>query len=265
MKVFISADIEGITGVTDWNETELDNGESGAACEQMTAEVAAACEGALAAGASEVWVKDSHDTARNISAGGLPQQTRLIRGWSGHPYVTLQELDKTFGAVMLIGYHSGACFGSSPLEHSYSGTIWTITLNGLNVSEFLVDAYTCAYVGVPLVLLSGDKGICEEAKRVIPAVHTVAVKEGRGGSTINQHPQWSTEHIKEEAAKALQDAAALKPADLPGHFSLQVRYRRQAMAYKQSYFPGVKLLDPLTVGLETDDYFDVLRYLLFGV
>jgi len=78
MKIFISADIEGITGVTDWDETEL-KGYSAAACAQMTAEVAAACEGAIQAGASEVWVKDSHDTGRNINAAGLPEQARLER------------------------------------------------------------------------------------------------------------------------------------------------------------------------------------------
>ncbi|HQL39886.1 MAG TPA: M55 family metallopeptidase, partial [Anaerolineaceae bacterium] len=80
MKIFISADIEGVTGVTDWSETELGQSAWEAAREQMTAEVAAACEGAMAAGAQEIWIKDSHDSARNLIADRLPQCAKLIRG-----------------------------------------------------------------------------------------------------------------------------------------------------------------------------------------
>src|SRR5512135_3300506 len=104
MKIFLSADIEGITGVTHWDETELSHEENAAAREQMTAEVAAACEGALEAGATEIWVKDSHDTGRNLIAARLPPEARLIRGWSGHPFQTLTQLDHTFQAVLLVGY-----------------------------------------------------------------------------------------------------------------------------------------------------------------
>ncbi len=65
MKVYISADIEGVTGVTTWDEAELHKPDHGIAQEQMTAEVRAACEGALNAGATEIWVKDAHDSGRN--------------------------------------------------------------------------------------------------------------------------------------------------------------------------------------------------------
>ena len=74
MKIYISADIEGVTGVTHWDETDLGKGESSLFREQMTAEVVAACEGALQAGATEIWVKDAHDSARNIIASRLPHE-----------------------------------------------------------------------------------------------------------------------------------------------------------------------------------------------
>src|SRR5512142_1232397 len=106
MKVYISADIEGITGTTHWDETEKKHADYAEFREQMTAEVVAACEGALAAGASEIWVKDAHDSARNIIAGRLPREARLLRGWSGHPYLMMDQLDKTFQACLMIGYHS---------------------------------------------------------------------------------------------------------------------------------------------------------------
>ncbi|MBE0697596.1 MAG: M55 family metallopeptidase, partial [Anaerolineaceae bacterium] len=87
MKVYLSADIEGITGTTHWDETELNKPDYAEFREQMTAEVAAACEGALNAGATEIWVKDAHGSARNLIASKLPRETHLLRGWSGHPYM----------------------------------------------------------------------------------------------------------------------------------------------------------------------------------
>ena len=117
MKVYISADIEGITGTTHWDETDKAKADYTEFRQQMTAEVAAACEGALKAGVNEIWVKDAHDSARNIIAAQLPPETRLNRGWSGHPYFMMDRLDSTFQAVVMIGYHSRAGSGASPLAH----------------------------------------------------------------------------------------------------------------------------------------------------
>jgi D-amino peptidase len=265
MKVFISADIEGVTGVTNWTETELGQGEYEAAREQMTAEVAAACEGALNAGASEVWVKDSHDSARNLIAARLPQETRLIRGWSDHPFMTMQELDRTFQAVVLGGYHAGAGAGCSPLEHTYSGNVGKITLNGRSVSEFYMDACTAAYVNVPLVFISGDQGICDEATQLNRHITTVAVKQGIGGSTVNIHPEAAAKLIRERVAEALSGDLNLCRTSLPASFTLQIQYRRQALAYKWGFFPGVRQLDATTIELQTDNYFDVMRLITFAV
>lgn len=265
MKIYISADIEGITGVTHWNETELNHADFRAAREQMTAEVAAACEGAILAGATEIWVKDSHDSARNLIAEQLPQETRLIRGWSGHPFMTLQELDKTFHAVALIGYHSRAGSGTSPLAHSFTGKVTSIRLNDRDVSEFLIDAHTAAYVGVPLIFISGDQGICDEAAAFNPYITSVAVKRGVGNSTINLHPQLAVASIREGMAQALKGDAFQHPVSLPAHFKVETRYRTAYNAYHDAFYPGARQIDDAAVGFETDDYFEVLRFLLFTV
>jgi D-amino peptidase len=265
MKIYISADIEGITDVTHWDETDLQKGDSYPAREQMTAEVAAACDGAIQAGAVEIWVKDSHDSARNMLPGRLPQEARLIRGWSGHPFLTLQELDKTFSAVALIGYHSRAGAGTSPLAHSYTGKITGMQLNGQDVSEFLIDAYTCAYVGVPLIFLSGDKGICEEAEGYNPQIFTVAVKQGVGNSTVNIHPDLAVAQINAGMAQAVKSLADWRAVPLPDHFSIEVRYRTPYNAYHDGFYPGAQQASPTIVRFETDDYFELLRFLTFTV
>ena len=85
MKVFISVDIEGITGVTSWSETILGNSDYIQFAEQMTKETVAACEGAISMGAKEIFIKDAHDSARNIDITKLPRCAKLSRGWSIHP------------------------------------------------------------------------------------------------------------------------------------------------------------------------------------
>jgi D-amino peptidase len=265
MKVYISADIEGITGVTHWDETDLQHAEYAAAREQMTAEVAAACEGALQAGATEIWVKDSHDSARNLIAAKLPKEVRLIRGWSGHPFLTLQELDNTFAAIALIGYHSRAGSGTSPLAHSFTGKVITIKLNDTFISEFSMDVLTSTYVGVPLVFVSGDQGLCDEVKQFNPQIGTVAVKQGIGNSTVNIHPDLAVARIRDGMAQAVAGASRLVYPPLPAHFIAEIRYRAAYNAYHDSFFPGAQQTDAMTVRFETDDYFNVLRFLMFTV
>ncbi len=263
MKVYISADIEGVTGLTHWDETELNKPDYSEAREQMTAEVAAACQGALEAGATELWVRDAHDSARNLIAGRLPRQARLIRGWSMHPFTMLQELDDTFDALVLVGYHSRAGSGGNPLSHTMCGHAAQVRLNGAPTSEFLIAAYTAALVRVPLVFLSGDRELCADAAAFLPNLHTVAVKEGVGNSTINIHPALAVERIQAGVAEGVRSRANAQ-VPLPGHFQIEIDYRRPQMAYQIGFYPGARQIGPVTVQFEHDDYFEMLRFMLFA-
>jgi D-amino peptidase len=264
MKIYISADIEGITGVTNWDETDLDKAGSEEARKQMTAEVAAACRGAIQGGADEVWVKDAHWTGRNIIAASLPQETRLIRGWSGHPFMMVEELDESFAALVLIGYHSRAGSGASPLAHTMSGSLTYIKINDSYASEFLVNAYTAAMLKVPLAFVSGDRGLCEEIAQFHPHIQTVAVKWGTGDGTNSLHPEEAVEQIRSGVTRALESDLALCQVPLPGHFRLEVRYRQHASAYSASFYPEAQKLDDHTILYENDSFFEILRYMHFA-
>src|ERR1044072_10053846 len=98
MKVFISSDIEGTAGGTAWDEAGKGNPEYSEFREYVTDELVAACEGARAAGASEVVVKDAHATARNLILSKLPDYVRIVRGWSGHPDAMMFGIDESFDA-----------------------------------------------------------------------------------------------------------------------------------------------------------------------
>jgi len=225
----------------------------------MTAEVAAACEGALAAGATEILVQDAHDTADNLIADELPRQIQLIRGWSGGPMSMMQELDETFDAAMMIGYHGRAGGGASPLEHTYSGRATRVRINDRPVAEFTIAAFSAAHFGVPSVLVSGDAGVCDEAHELVPAITAIPVKHGVGGSTISIHPELTIDRIREGAQAAL--GADLSPCgiELPERIALEIDFRHHAPAYRASFYPGATQPNPMTVRFEADDIYEALR------
>jgi len=265
LKIYITADIEGVTGAAHWDETDHKNADYAAFREQMTAEVAAACEGALNAGATDVWVRDAHWSARNIIAAKLPREVRLVREWSGHPFGMVQGLDETFHAALAIGYHARAGSDGSPLAHTMTGNVIYLKINDQHASEFMIAAYTAGLVGVPVVFLSGDDAICQEAQALIPGLSTVAVKHGVGNATVNIHPHLAVERIRAGVEAALKADVSKCRVPSPGHFSVEMRYRNHADAYHAGFFPGVHVIGPHTVGFEADDYFEVLRFFAFCV
>ena len=263
MKIYISADIEGVTGVTHWNEADKKNPDFDEHRDQMTAEVVGACEGALNAGAEEIWVQDAHATARNIITSKLPQEVRFVRGWSGHPLSMVQDLNDSFNALMMIGYHSRAGSGDNPLAHTITGRIARIKINDRFASEFLLHAYAAALMNVPVVLVSGDAGLCEEVNSFNPHILTVSVKRGTGNSTASIHPQLAVDQIRAGAQKALEGDLSKCKVDFPEHFAVAITFKDHAKAYHSSFYPGARLMEPHTIEFGSDDYFEVLRLLAF--
>jgi D-amino peptidase len=265
MKIYISADIEGITGVTNWDDAEKKSPDYEEFRKQMTAEVAAACRGALAAGADEIWVRDAHDSARNLIARELPDAVRLMRGWSGHPFMMMDGLDSSFQAALMVGYHSRAGSALSPLSHTMTGAPLEIRLNGQPASEFLINTWSAALVGVPVVFLAGDAGLCTEASSQVSGLTTVAVKEGRGEATLSIHPALAVSLIEGKVAQALKGDLSGCLVRLPARFTLEVVYKEHTRAFRASFFPGASLEAANIVRLQTGDYMDVLRFVMFAL
>lgn len=265
MKIYISADIEGVAGITNWNEAEKNHPDYPEFRQRMTDEVVAACEGAIAAGATEILIKDAHDSGRNILADQLPDCARLVRGWSGHPLAMVQELDRSFDAVLLVGYHSKAGSEGNPLAHTLTLRVARIMINGQAVSEALIHSWAAALHDVPVVFLSGDRGICTDMKSVNPGITTVAVSEGFGPSTVSLAPRRAQRLIREGVSAALQGDRNACSLALPESFMLDVVYSNPVQAYKSSWYPGARYMGDQTVRLETTDYFEVLRALRFIV
>ncbi len=263
MKVFISADIEGVAGVSHWEEASSKGPGYQEARHLMTQEVVAACKGAFEAGAEEIFIKDAHGNGRNIITSLLPEKVKIIRGWSGHPFVMMQELDDTFNAVLMIGYHSHTVSEANPLAHTFIIQIAHIKINGEFASEFLFNAFTASLVNVPVAFVSGDIATCEETKILNKNIKTEAVTQGKGASTISLSPKQSCRKIKEGTVKALQSDFTACSFDLPDYFEVEIKFTDPISAYRASFYPGMKKGDSQTVIFETDSYFDVLRMLIF--
>lgn len=265
MKIYISADMEGLTGVNHWDEVTKDKSDYPEFQARMTAEVAAACRGAFKGGAKEIVIKDAHDTGRNILANELPEHTKLIRGWSGHPLGMVQEIDESFDAVMMIGYHSRAYDNGNPLAHTWSSsTIAAVSINGKFVSEYVMHMYAAEYVSVPTVLVSGDRGLADEIRDWNPHVKTIAVKEGIGNSTVNMHPEAALRLIESEAAKILSQPFEQCHIPLPGSFRIELHFKTHIKAYRASHYPNAFQIDAHTIGFESGDYYEIMRFTFFA-
>lgn len=264
MNVYISADIEGTCGITDWSETERKAmADYRPFQQQMTREVNAACLGAMAAGAKDILVKDAHDSARNIDAGQLPKTARILRGWTGDPLSMMSGLDGgDFGAVLFTGYHAWAACPGNPLSHTMNLGNDFVTINGVRASEFLINAYTAGYYGVPVSFLSGDKDLCAYAKELIPEIVTVPVNEGMGGGVLSIHPELAVERIQAGAKEAVKKAAKCK-VPMPETFTSVIRFREHKKAYSKSFYPGARLEDGKNVCFDSGDWYEMLRYFHF--
>lgn len=264
MKIYLSADMEGTCGITVWRETERSTPQDYEPMQkQMTREVAAACEGALAAGAEEVLVKDAHDSARNLDPAALPRATRIHRGWAGDVLSMMTGIDREkFDAVFFTGYHAWACCPGNPLSHTMNLRNEYVTLNGVRMSEFMLNAYTAGYYGVPVALLTGDKALCDFAKEMIPAITTVPVNEGVGGGVLSIHPDEAVERIRAAAEEAVKKAADCQ-VHLPPYLETKVHFKEHTIAYSKSFYPGATLEDGKNVCFESDDWYEMLRFYHF--
>lgn len=258
MKLFISADIEGCAGTTMSYETHKNEPAYQKFAKQMTDEVVTVCRAAFEAGATEIVVKDGHGDATNIDVMAMPEGVTLIRGKSGHPINMMFGLDETFDAVLYLGYHAPAGDPGSPLSHTSTGNSNHILLNGTRMSEFLLNSYTAAMYGVPVVFLSGDARICEIARAFLPSITTVTTKKGVGASAFNYSPATVLRALEEAVKQALSGDISGGTVALPESFIYEVNLKDLKKAYQMSFYPGMQAVDERTLRLESKSWMEVV-------
>lgn len=264
MKIFISVDMEGISDVTAWNETIIGKEGYEEARRQMTLETIAAIEGAKEAGATEIVVRDAHDTGLNIRHSDLPDDVILIRGWSKSPWSMVDGIDDTFSAAIFIGYHTcGGSFGN-PLSHTMDSDKYNyIKLNGVNLTEFYLHGLALSKIGVPMVFLSGDAEVCKTVKKANKNIGVVAVKDGFGGKTTNIHPRKAERLIKEGVKKALTGDYKKAILDMPEKFVMELSFKNVKDAIRASFYENTTLIEPIVVEYKTSNIIHCMKAISF--
>mgnify|MGYP001131724404 CR=1 FL=1 len=262
MKVFISADMEGVAGVVDREQTLSNGKEHERARKLMTQEVNAAIEGALEAGAKQIIVNDSHGTMRNIIPEDLNEMAQLITG-SPKPLSMMQGIDSTFTTAFFTGYHAMRGAYRGVLEHTYhGGVIFDIFFNGKRFGETGMNAAIAGYFKVPVALVTGDQVVTEEARLLLGEVETVTVKEGVGRNAAKcLSPAKARSLIKTGAKNALLKVKSFKPLILNPPIKLEMVFFHTGMADMAEMVPGAKRKDGRTVSFVADDYLEACKAL----
>lgn len=254
MKVFISADMEGTAGVTDWDQVMPGRPDYARFRRLMTEEVNAAVLGALEAGAKEIVVNDSHNTMRNLLIEELHPQVQLVTG-SPKPYSMMQGIDNSFDAVFFTGYHAAAGTQDAILDHTYSSdTVRHVKLGPHIVGEAGLNAALAGHYKVPVALVTGDSTAIAQARKILAHVEGVAVKEPIGRLAARSYqPVEARRRIKEGATRALKRVKDLKPLVLPKPVGLEVEWAHTAMADRCMLIPGVARAGPRAISYKARD------------
>jgi len=257
-KVFISVDMEGIAGLVSSESTGRSGADYGYFRRIMSAEANAAVLGAFDAGASEVVVRDSHGSARNILPDLLDPRARLIRDWSGGPLVMVEGIDESFDAVVFIGYHARAGTPDAIIDHTMSGNVTDFAINGVSLPEAGINALIAGIYGVPVVFVAGDQAICDQVTELFGTVGTVAVKKGIGAASDGLHPDEANARIRDGVAEAVRSRSQYRPFTMTPPYTLVLKLKSEASIYNGSFFPGARRTGDWELTFTSDDLLQVI-------
>lgn len=252
-RVFISADIEGVAGVTTSLQTMDGAAQYQEGRQLMTDEVNAAIAGAHDGGATGVLVCDSHAGMQNLIPSRLDERAVLIRG-AMRDSLQMEGMDASFHAVFITGAHARAGTADAVLDHTWNSmTIYNLRINGRTMNEAGLNGLVAGRFGVPVTLVTGDQAAVEQTREFLPDTVMVAVKDSRGrGVTAGLHPTESCRRIQQAAAEAVRRRHEIRPMSVPQAILMEIDYLRTDMAQTAALVPGVARIGPRTVRVEGD-------------
>jgi D-amino peptidase len=254
MKVFVSADMEGVAGVVDWEQVRAGGPDHPYFAGLLVAEVNAAIEGAAEAGATGFLVNDSHGRMANLRPGALGRRASYLSGRLKPRYM-MQGLDETFDAAFFVGYHGSMSAPPSVLSHTYfPAAVAEVRLNGRVVGESGINALVAAAFGVPVVLVTGDQTTADELAPICPGIRTAVVKRSvTRFAAESLHPDTACELIRAEAKHAVEGLAGARPPVVELPATLEVAFHNSDYAQLAGRIDGVEAAGGLVRTIEGDD------------
>lgn len=255
MRILISADAEGVTGVTTTTELLFGKPHWEWLRQMMTDDVNAAIEGAFAGGATEVVVNDAHWTMTNVLIERLDPRADLIKGF--HKHLAMVAGVEDADAVFFLGYHARTGDSDGVANETILGReIVEIRMNGKPVGESEINAAVCGQFGVPVVFASGDDLYEKELRQTLPDVEFGLTKYALDRWVARcLPPERSHANIRDAARRAVERAkqGAFKPYRLDGEVELSVTFSSTAEALMGSLVPGSVRETPRVVGFRAGD------------
>lgn len=251
MKVFISVDMEGITGNTGWQFVDRSQPEYRAGQARMVGDCNAAIQGAMDAGATEIVVNDSHDRMTNLLLDDLNPEARLITGIP-KPLSMMQGVEGA-DAALFIGYHARMGTQVASMDHTYfGGAFYRITLNGKEVGETELNAAIAGHFSVPVVFLSGDQTVCAQARESIGMWLKTAVVKTSIGRTAAEclHPSVTHPMIREGVCAGLSERSGASPMSIDCPAKITIEFFHTDMADAAAICPGATRVDGRTIHVE---------------
>ncbi|MEU9363085.1 M55 family metallopeptidase [Streptomyces sp. NPDC048301] len=259
MKILVSADMEGATGVT-WPADVLPGTPQWERCRSLfTSDVNAAALGFLDAGADEVLVNEAHWSMRNLLLEQLDERVQMITG--RHKTLSMVEgiQHGDVDGLAFVGYHTGAGT-EGVLAHTYlANSITGVWLNGVRASEGLLNAHVAAEYGVPVVLVTGDDLTCVDAAGYAPDARTVAVKDYVSRyAAVCRTPARTAADIRAAAAEAAP-LAVRRPPVTGGSYRVELEFDAEHLAGAATVVPGVAVCGERRVGYTSGTMYEGIR------
>ncbi len=253
--IFITVDMEGISGIVDWNQVGGNTGEYTYGRKLMVGDLNAAIEGALAAGAEEIVVSDAHGGMKNLQPLEVHSDAHLIRG-SPKPGAMMEGIGNQYDAALYIGYHAMKGTERAILAHTISGrSVTGIWINGKETGEFGLNAALAGWYGVPSVFVSGDAAIAEEVKTFVPNITTAVVKWAVGRRAAKcLHPMQAHTLIKKKVTHALVNIKNVDPYKVNEPMEFMLKFENSAIGDMVALLPYITRIDGRTVKAVFDDY-----------
>ena len=246
MKLYVSVDMEGITGMVD--HTQVDSGKHNYERSRiiMTDEANHVITAAFDAGCQEVVVNDSHSKMNNLLIERLHPETQLITG-DVKPFSMVQGLDKSFTGAAFVGYHARAAL-KGVMSHSMIFGVRNMYINDVAVGELGFNAYVAGYYDVPLLMVAGDDRAAFEAEQLIPGVTTAIVKESISRSAVKSlTPAKAGLLLREKTAIALKNKDKVKPLTPPDRPLLAIEFTNYGEAEWANLMPGTEMVPETTI------------------
>jgi len=264
LKIYISADMEGLVGTVTDEQLGPGGFEYQYFREIMTAEVNAAIDAARAAGATEFVISDSHGNGQNLLIGQLPDDVTIIRSWP-RELSMMAGIDDSFDGVIFIGYHASTANTRGVRAHTMSSAnITSLRLNGIEMTEGSMAAAAAGHFGVPVIMVSGDDAAVAENQVLIGNIEGAVVKWAKGfHSAETLTPEAAYEVIRTRTMSAINRIGDFQPYVLETPIELELTLKNYTPVELLGYLPNVERVNSHTIRYVGQDIIEVSNFLTF--